>query len=93
MTTFPYFFHILSCFLDGTELNLTPDELAMDQDSIRRRMEQRMNAKNQEAATENDMSDMVQEHLRNSDRKRARQAARNNPDSNDNKKQRRDFKF
>merc|ERR1712228_1078904 len=78
----------------GTELNLTPDELAMDQDSIRNRMEQRMNAKNQEAATENDMSDMVQEHLRNSDRKRARQAAKNNPDNNDNnKKQRRDFKF
>ena len=65
----------------------------MDQDSIRRRMEQRMNAKNQAAAGENDMSDMVQDHLRHTERKRARQAAKNNQDSNDNKKQRRDFKF
>merc|ERR1712131_406935 len=35
---------------DGVELNLTADELAMDQDSIRRRMEQRMRAKQQENA-------------------------------------------
>merc|ERR1711976_708161 len=80
---------------DGTELNLTPDELAMDQDSIRRRMEQRMNAKQADEAGENDMSEMVQDHLRHTQKKRARQAARNNPDNQQDasKKQRRDFKF
>lgn len=79
----------------GTELNLTPDELSMDMDAIRKRMEQRMDAKVQDEGAENDMSDLVQEHMRNSDRKRQRAAAKNNnqDSSTDNKKQRRDFKF
>ena len=64
-------------------------------DQIRKRMEQRMDAKNADAGAENDMSDMVQEHMRNSDKKRQRAAAKNNNQdgSTDNKKQRRDFKF
>ena len=64
-------------------------------DAIRKRMEQRMDAKVQDEGAENDMSDLVQEHMRNSDRKRQRAAAKNNnqDSSTDNKKQRRDFKF
>merc|ERR1712226_97091 len=78
----------------GVELALTADELAMDQDSIRKRMEQRMQAKQSEAAPE-DMSDMVREHLGHTERKRARNAARNDDQGQNqgNKKQRKDFKF
>jgi len=77
----------------GVELSLTADELAMDQDSIRRRMESRMNTKEQENAPE-DMSDMLRDHLGHTAKKRKAAASRaaggEDPAA---QKKRKDFKF
>ena len=73
---------------DGMEVNLDPSEMGMDEQSLRKRLEEKMRQKQAEGGRE-DTTDMVRDHLSYSDRKRRARAARERDEGYPDKRDRR----